>query len=246
MKAKNKTLTEADIAEHDRRIVGVLNRAFDEHGLTTVTNFTPADAMMAKEVDFEPTEKGPNQEYGWPGDSRPRLILRALKKEEAAEVAYIARRDLVWWLCGDGLHPFKILQRFYALLYASFPDQCGSIDGSWLAEILGQGRAAFSALMGRLFGSVAEERLGRSVKVGGQKAAAASEKYAINARLNKPKRQLNGEAGVDPVAREKMRKKIQIENKKKLEEQILAAEKRDLQRDADEYKRIIHREKTIP
>jgi hypothetical protein len=238
---KNRTLSEGEIAEHDARIRSVLQRAYDEHGVVAVTDETPATILMGREVDFDMAETGPGGEYGWPGGVNPRLTLHALKREEASEVAYVARRDLVRWVAGDGLHPFKVVQRFYALVYASFPEICGDMDGSWFAEILGQGRAAFSALMGRLFGSVAQERLGAPVKVAGQKSAKAAGKYAENARRNAPKRQMKGDAGCPAAERAALDRREAARRARKLEEARAAAERRDLERDAAEFKRITKR-----
>jgi hypothetical protein len=179
------------LEEHDRRINGVLRKVYDQHGWTPIEDHTPLDELMAAEVEFDMDGEAPEGAYAWPNETQPDLELASLKREEAAQVAALAREQLVRWIAGAGLHPFRLVQRFYALCYARYGDLIGPLNGDCLAEIMGQGRAAFSATMREIFGKPIERKLGVSLKVPGQKTAAAKEKYAENAAKHKPRQQLD-------------------------------------------------------
>lgn len=190
------------LEEHDRRINGVLRKAYDSHGWVPVDDHTPLEEMLNAEVEFEMDGEAPDGSYAWPSASQPDLELMALKREEAAQVAALAREQLVRWIAGSGVHPFRLVQRFYALCFARYGDLIGPLNGNALAEIMGQGRAAFSATMREIFGKPIEAKLGVSLKVPGQKSAAAKEKYAENAARHKPRQQLNRDQVDEPPAQE--------------------------------------------
>lgn len=218
------------IEEHDARINGVLRMAYDEHGWTPVEDRTPLEEMLNAEADFDEQDEAPEGEYSWPSMEQRDLQLSALKHEEALQVAAWAREQTVRWIAGGGMHPFRIVQRFFALCYARYGDLIGPLNGTTLAEMLGQGRAAFSAIMREIFGKPIEAKLGVSLKVPGQKTAAASAKYAENAIKHKPRQQLDRDA-VD-VDADAQKAAARADAEKRLREQRRAWQERELAKDA--------------
>lgn len=180
------------IEEHERRIQGVFRKAWVDNGWSAATDETPLDAMMQEEYDADRFSDATDGLVYWPSEEAAeseRMELQALKREEAAAVASWARERLVQWILGDGLHPFRIVQRFYALLYARYQGYLGPIaNETWLAEILNQGRAAFSAVMKRLFTRPVKIKTGVMMLSPGMKSEASRSGYAENARKNTPRR----------------------------------------------------------
>ena len=86
--------------EHDQRINGVLRKAFEGHGWTPVDDHTPLDAMMDAEPEFDEQADAPEGSYYWPSEEQPDLELRALKNEEALQVAAHAREQMARWIAG--------------------------------------------------------------------------------------------------------------------------------------------------
>lgn len=226
------------VMEHDQRINGVLRKAYDAGGWTPVEDHTPLDELMDAEPEFDMHPDAPDGEWSWPSSSQPDLHLQALKREEAAQVAAWAREQQMRWLAGGGMHPFRIVQRFFAMCFIRYGDLIGPLNGTTLAEMLGQTRAAFSAVMRELFGRPCESKLGVPVKVAGQKSAASSAAYAANAKKHKPRQQLDGferSEGVD--VKEAMAEKVrelaaQIEADKQLQIDADAEALRAVQREA--------------
>lgn len=212
--------------EHDQRINGVLRKAFDAHGWTPVDDHTPLEAMMDAEPEFDEQADAPEGTYYWPSEEQPDLELKALKHEEAAQVAAHARQQMARWIAGGGFHPFRIVQRFYALCYARYGDLLGPLNGTDLADILGQGRAAFSAIMKALFGKPVADKLGVTLKVPGQKSANSYAAYAANAAKHKPRQQLDG------VEENALKLQSKKEAQKRLLLQRAEAERREIERDA--------------
>lgn len=236
-------MTEGDIEHHDGRIRDVLRRAYDRHaGWQPVEDHTPLDELMASEPEWDMEPDGPAGAFSWPSEQQPDLELQALKREEAAAVAAWAREQLVRWIAGDGMHPFRIVQRFFALCFARYGDLTGPLNGAALAQMLGQGRAAFSATMRELFGKPGEARLGVRVKVAGQKSAASSAVYAANARKHCPKRQLTS-SGLSPEEEASLASRTQVEAQARVAAARAAAEQRAIEKDAAELQRIIGRSK---
>jgi hypothetical protein len=163
------------VDEHERRIQGVFRKAWVDNGWSAAVDETPLDVLMEEEYD---ADRFSDEEGGgyWPSreaSESERMELRGLKAEEAAAVAAWARERLVQWILGDGLHPFRIVQRFYALLYARYQGFLGPIaNETWLAEILNQGRASFSAVMKRLFTRPVKIKTGVMMLSPGMKAEA--------------------------------------------------------------------------
>ncbi len=215
-------MTWEEIKGHDSRINGVLRRGYDEHGWTPVEDHTPVDELMEAEPEWVELKDAPEGAYAYPSDGQPDLELSALKMEEALQVAAWARRQQIGWICGDGLHPFRIVQRVFALLFGCYKDILGPFNGSMLAKMMGQGRAAFQATMEALFSRESLRTYGVVVKVHGQKKAEASVKYAANAAKHKPKQQLQGqESEAEAVASAALRAAAQ---------QRLDVKRRDLPR----------------
>lgn len=219
------------LEEHDQRINGVLRKAFEGHGWTPVDDHTPLDAMMDAEPEFDEHADAPEGSYYWPSEERQDLELSALKHEEALQVAAHAREQMARWIAGGGFHPFRIVQRFYALCYARYGSLLGPLNGTDLADILGQGRAAFSATMKALFGKPVADKLGVILKVPGQKSANSYAAYAANAAKHKPRQQLDG-VDVDSVEEQARENQSKAEAQKRLQEQRAAALQRELERDA--------------
>jgi hypothetical protein len=217
--------------EHDVRITGVLRRAYEASGWTPVEDHTPLDELLEAEAECEFSAEEPDGEWSWPSSGQPDLQLQALKHEEAAAVAAWARAQLVRWLAGGGVHPFRVVQRFYALCFARYGDVIGPLNGTHLAEILGQGRAAFSATMRELFGKPVEAKLGQSLKVAGQKSAAAKDKYAANAAKHCPRQRLNA-SDLDDEEEEILTRETEEEALKRLADARAKHEQRELERDA--------------
>lgn len=216
------------VMEHDARINGVLRKAYDAGGWTPVEDHTPLDDLMDAEPEFDMHGDAPDGEWSWPSEAQPDLHLQALKREEAAQVAAWAREQQMRWLAGGGMHPFRIVQRFFAMCFVRYGDLIGPLNGTTLAEMLGQGRAAFSAVMRELFGRPCEAKLGVNVKVAGQKPAASSAAYAENARKHKPRQQIEGferSEGVDV-------KEVMAERLRELAAQIEADKQRRTEADA--------------
>lgn len=182
---------EENIHQHEQRIRSVISRAYTEHGWVPVHDPMTMDEMLERDPEVDFSDEIPDGVYTWPNADQKDLKLEHLKREEAMEVAEWARRNLMYWLAGDGIHPFQILQRFYALCHARYSDLIGPLNGTWLAEILGQGRAAFSALMHRLFNIPVKLKTGREITLPGQKSVASKKKYADNAKKNKPRQSKN-------------------------------------------------------
>lgn len=233
-------MTRDRMEEHDTRINGVLRKAFDGHGWTPVDDHTPLDAMMEAEPEFDMSGEVPDGVYQWPSAEQPDLELEVLKREEAAQVAAWAREQMVRWLAGSGFHPFRLVQRFYAMCYARYGDLLGPLNGTDLADILGQGRAAFSATMKALFGKPIEAKLGLSLKVPGQKSAKASAAYAANAALHKPRQQLQS-SDLEDDQEEAVRAESKAAAQERLRTARAAAQQRELDRDAAAHRAMTQR-----
>lgn len=215
--------------QHEERIQGVLRAAITNHGWEPIYDRTPLDELMEREAEVELSRELADQPYGWPSNSRPEVEIEALKRSEAAAVAAWARRSLMHWLAGDGMHPFKVQQRFHAMCFARYQELIGPLDGTDFAEIMGQGKGAFSAMMERLFGGPVKAATGVRMIVPGQKSDASRAGYAENARRNKPRQQLNGNtAALSEDARRAAAERL-LQRRKKL---------RQLQREADEQDRL--------
>lgn len=217
--------------EHDARINGVLRKAYDAGGWTPVEDHTPLDELMDAEPEFDMHGDAPEGGWSWPSEAQPDLHLQALKREEAAQVAAWAREQQMRWIMGAGPHPFRIVQRVYALCFARYGELIGQLNGTHLAEILGQGRAAFSATMRELFGKPIEAKLGLSLKVAGQKSAKSSAGYARNAAKNKPRQQL-ATPGLDEADESTLKILDKAAAERRLREARAEHERREIERDA--------------
>lgn len=222
-------MTWDEVNQHDARINGVIRRARDAQGWVAVEDQTPAELLMKAEPVWDEEPGHAARSYRYPSEDQDDLELHALKMEEAIEVARHARRELVKWLLGGGLHPFKIIQRFYCLLYKFYRPLIGDVTGGMFAEIMGAGRAAFSAGMKALFDKESLRKLGVVIKSAGQKSAASSAAYAANAKKHKPRQQLGGK-------RDKEREAVERQQAK----ERLAERMRELARlrDLDEKRRL--------
>lgn len=223
--ARTRPQFDAGIDAHERRIQGVLRYAFSQ-GFEPIFDRTPLDDLIEAEAEVELSAEAADGEYKWPArDAEDSIQLQYLKAEEAALVAQWTRKRLMHWIAGEGIHPFKICQRFYAMCFARYPELIGPLNGHWLAEILGLGRAAFSACMQRLFNRPVEAKTGQLLTTGGQKNAKSKGRYAENAAKNKPRQKMNtsGLSDDDEAAearrahderRERLRRELVLDRKK--------------------------------
>lgn len=221
-----------DFDHHDARIQGMLRRAYVDHGWTAATDDTPLSILLREEYDREALDaEEPLSEYAWPQDALPedQMTIRYLKEEEAAAVAEWARKRQVQWLLGSGLHPYRIIQRFYSLLFVRHRDMIGPFNETWLAEMLGQGRAAMSALIKNIWTRAVYIKTGVMMVSGGQKSVESKAKYAANASKHKPRQKLDAASldnGIEAAATKADAKAMEAKLKAARE----AAERRDLAR----------------
>lgn len=182
-----------EVAEHERRIQGVFRRAWVDNGWSAATDDTPLDALMAEEYDPDDLDGEPMQgDYYWPSPEKPDLEITTLKRDEAARVAAWARRRLIMWIIGEGLHPFNLVQRIYALLYSRYQEFIGPLSNmTMLAEILDQGKSAFSAVVKRLFTRPVKIKSGVMMLSPGMKSEESRQAYADNASKNTPRREID-------------------------------------------------------
>ena len=222
------------IAHHERRISGVIGWAVVGQGWEPTTDHTPLDDLLKEEPNVDYEEGGPSGPWVGPseGVEGGGVELHALKLAEAQAVAEWTRKRLMHWLAGEGVHPFKIVQRFYCMCFARFPELIGPLNGQWMAKILGQGRAAFSACMQRLFNIPVEAKTGKLLTVGGQKSPASREKYAESARKLKPRR------GIKDEAAEEIARQAEEDRKELLRQQLMQDELKRQAEDAAFFQRL--------
>lgn len=116
----------------------------------------PVECVWPSDGDAGEDVAGPRGGGWWPSDSVRRVALEELSRREALEVSDWARKELIYWLAGDGLHPLRWLRRWTMALWRYAP---GSVP---LAGALVYGsaeeyeRAGMSALFPR--GDGAKER----------------------------------------------------------------------------------------
>jgi hypothetical protein len=58
----------------------------------------------------------------WPSDGCRSVRLSELSPAEAGQVSASARRELVWWLAGEGLHPLRWMRRWTGALWSLCAD----------------------------------------------------------------------------------------------------------------------------
>jgi hypothetical protein len=217
--------------DHERRIQGVFRRAWVDSGWSAATDLTPLDVLLAEEFEADALDDQQGSEHGytWPEETleSERLELMALKKDEADAVAEWARRRLVMWIIGDGLHPLTVVKRVFQLLFARYQEFIGPLNMTTLAELLGEGKAAFSARMKRLFSREVHRKTGVMMLSRGMKSVASKAKYAANAEKNRPRGQLDA-ASLDDGAEDKAAKEKAERAKARVKEARDAAERRRL------------------
>lgn len=224
----SKAADNKEVLRHERRIQGALRRAWVEgHGWSPCTDETPVTQMMLEEYDGDLDGEAVAEAHYWPSNSDRSVELQVLKAEEAAAVAAWARRRQVQWLLGGGLHPFPILQRVYGLCYVRYQEFLGPMNQTWLAEILGQGRAAFSALIKRLFTKPIKDKTGITMLAPGQKSVESKAVYAANAVRVAPKRHLDS-CHLDEGTETQVQKDLAELRQKKLRAARLEAERREM------------------
>jgi hypothetical protein len=215
--------------EHEKRIQGVFRRAYVDGGWSAATDMTPLDVLLAEEYEADALDNQQSAEHGyaWPelAVESERLELLSLKKEEADAVAEWARRRIVMWIIGDGLHPLTVVKRIYQLLFARYQEFIGPLNMTTLAELVGEGKAAFSARMKRLFSREVHRKTGVMMLSRGMKSVASKAKYAANAEKHRPRGQLDA-ASLDDGAEDKAAKEKAQEDKARVKAARDAAERR--------------------
>lgn len=219
----------ATTKDHEQRIQGVFRRAWVDHGWSAAVDLTPLDELLREEYDADAldAEVDASGGYSWPEEvlESERIELLSLKKDEAAMVAAWARRRLVMWLIGEGLHPLTLVKRLYQLLFARYQEFIGPLNMTTLAELVNEGKASFSARMKRLFSREIEIKTGVLMISPGMKDVKSKPKYAANAKKNTPRRNLDAaslDAGVEAAAKKKASENAQ----KRRQEQWDAAERK--------------------
>lgn len=217
--------------DHEQRIQGVFRRAWVDTGWSAATDLTPLDVLLKEEFEADALDdqQSAEQGYTWPEEAleSERIELMALKKEEADAVAEWARRRLVMWIIGDGLHPLTVVKRVFQLLFARYQEFIGPLNMTTLAELVGEGRAAFSARMKRLFSREVHRKTGVMMISKGMKSVASKLKYAANAKKHCPKGKLNA-SSLDNAAEEKAAKDQEERDKARVKAARDAAERRRL------------------
>jgi hypothetical protein len=151
---------------------------------------------------------------------------------------------LLEFLAGSGTDPFRVVQRFYGLCFYRYKSIVGEMNGRDLAGIMSQGRAQFAAMEKRVFTDPIEWVTGVVEKVKGQKGAAACGAdgvYAANARRNKPRQMLNGQAGVSGVDMDLDRAMKSGKAQRRLSELRAAAELREAESLDREWREMFQR-----
>lgn len=214
---------------HEQRIQGVFRRAYVDGGWSAATDLTPLDVLLAEEFDADALDdqQGSERGYTWPEETleSERLELMSLKKDEAQAVAEWARRRLVMWIIGDGLHPLTVVKRIYQLLFARYQEFIGPLNMTTLAELVGEGKAAFSARMKRLFSREVHRKTGVMMLSRGMKSVASKAKYAANAAHLRPRGQLDA-VSLDNGAEDKAAKEKAQQDKARVKAARDAAERR--------------------
>lgn len=85
----------------------------------------------------------------WPSESTRVVWLEALSRREAGEISAAARRELMWWLAADGLHPVQWARRWTSAMWRLCPDRVPSEA----ASLWGAGSKFERAVMGAFFPS---------------------------------------------------------------------------------------------
>jgi hypothetical protein len=158
-------------------------------------------------------------------------VDRPAAREEAGEVARLALVNLVRWLATDGGWCLGALKRYYVAIFVEYRDLAPRMTGEDWGAIYGQTRAAFCEDAKRYIGLPLEAELGYRPKVAGQKSAEAAEAYADNAREHCPRRQTG------PVNHtEEDKRAISREDEARLRTMRAEAERREVERDAEEMR----------
>lgn len=203
-------------SHHEQRIQGVFRRAWVDNGWSAAVDVTPLDELLREEIEADAldAEVDASGGYSWPEEvlESERIEIMALKKEEAALVAAWARRRLVMWLIGDGLHPLTVVKRVFQLLFARYQEFIGPLNMTTLAELVDEGKASFSARMKKLFSREVQIKTGVLMISPGMKDVKSKPKYAANAKKHKPRRKLDAaalDAGVEAAAKKKATDNVQ-------------------------------------
>lgn len=151
------------VEEHERRINGVLRKAFRKEvarGREPVYHQTPlADLIAAEEGDE---------------DERQKLLGQVLD-----------------YLYSDGPHPGSVLRRVYGLAKSIRPNLIMNMSLNEVGILFGEGRASQSARIKRIFNGYLKKATGHDVTLPWQKSAEACEAYSEAAMGNANRRHGN-------------------------------------------------------
>ena len=110
----------------------------------------PAESLWPLAMDeAEPGEESDRAGSWWPSESVRRVRLADLSRNEAAEVSDWARKELVYWLAGDGLHPLRWLRRWTMALWRYAPASVPATAATMFGPLEGFERAGLAAFFPR-------------------------------------------------------------------------------------------------
>lgn len=111
-----------------------------------------------EEIDGDVVEGGSSGHGGgwWPSESVRRVSLAELSRREAQDVSDWARKELIYWLAGDGLHPLRWLRRWTMALWRYAPGSVPPAGALVYGSVDEYERAGMAALFSR--GDVGKER----------------------------------------------------------------------------------------
>ena len=101
------------------------------------------------EGEAETAEGNSTQGAWWPSESVRRVYLSELSRGQAGQVSDWARRELVYWLAGDGLHPVRWMRRWVMALWHFLPGMVPASARTLLTDPESFERAAIGALFPR-------------------------------------------------------------------------------------------------
>lgn len=108
--------------------------------------------------------------------------------EEEMRIKTETTRRLINFLFQDGPHPGHTLRLLYLLTQQIAPEQILNMNGSELADIFGETRAAWSARVKRIFNNYLSKAGAKGFKSRTQRSETARAAYAAGARGNTNRR----------------------------------------------------------
>ena len=148
--------TDPEPVEHLARIEGTLARVFRREGFEGVVRRTPLDELIA-------------------GEEEEQTVNAAEEIRLARSAAFIAA---IRFIFADGPHPGSAMKRLYSLARAVDPDSIARMNGTDLAQIFDETRAAQSYRVKMMFGPALKKQSTRGAKLPFQKPPSSCAKMA--------------------------------------------------------------------